>query len=96
MPMDKPAIIERNVTIGLLIVSGVVCVPLALLATIIFAHAPATANNPLVIFYPWSLIIVAWGGVWLLWRTGRWVPAWFVLIVLIVIYAYFWTTFELP
>lgn len=91
MRMDALISIGRNITAGLLIVSGVVCIPLALLASALFA-----ANNPLAIFYPWSLIIGAWGAVWALWRAGRWIPACIVLIILIGFYLYFWFTLELP
>jgi hypothetical protein len=91
MRVDALMSVGRNITTGLLIVSGVVCIPLALLASAVFA-----ANNLLAIFYPWSLIIGGWGAVWALWRTGRWIPASVVLMILISFYLYFWFTLELP
>ena len=91
-----PVSIGRNVTAGLLIVSGVICIPLALLASALFAHAPNYAHNPVAFLYPWLLIGGTWGAVWPLWRAGRWTPACILLIILIGIYLYFWFNLELP
>jgi hypothetical protein len=83
--MEYSVSIGRNITIGLLIVSGLFCVPLAIFASALFAHAP----NRLAFFFPWLLIIGTWGAVWLLWKVQHWIPACVLLTILISIYLYF-------
>ena len=93
--MDGYAVsIGRNITVGLLIVSGVFCPPFAFLASRLLAHAPNFTQYPLAFLYPWLLIVGTWGAVWPLWKVERWIPACVIITILISIYLYFWYDLE--
>lgn len=84
------------ITGGLLVVSAIVCTPIALLTLAFLFYAPDRAPRPLEFLYPSLLIIGTWIGVALLWRAQRWISACVLLAILIGVYLYWWSTLELP
>jgi hypothetical protein len=91
--------IARIITFGMLVVSAIVCIPLALLYSALIAHA-LNAVSPLdgfyYFFYPWLLIGGTWIAVWLLGKYKHWIAACILLAILVGIYLYWWSTLELP
>jgi hypothetical protein len=80
----------RSITFGMLILSGLVCLPFAALATCLLLHA-----NQLAALSPWLLISATWLVVWLVWRAKLWLVACFLLGALIAVFTYGWIILEL-
>jgi hypothetical protein len=85
----------KIVTLVLIAASLVVCVPLACLDFALLIHAPNLSARPIA-FCPSVLIFGAWFAVWWAWRKEHLLIGCLVLSVLLGIFAYGWSTFDVP
>jgi len=80
----------RSITLGMMILSALVCLPFAAFATYLLLHA-----NQLAALSPWLLILGTWLVVGLAWRANLWLVACFLLAALIAVFTYGWIIIEL-
>jgi len=88
-------LVGKIITLVMIAVSVVLCVPLANIYFALLINAPNQSARP-VAFFPWLLLIGTWFAVWLQWRAERWLIACLLLAILLGIVGYGWLTLELP
>jgi hypothetical protein len=92
---DAQLAVGKIITCLLIVASAIVCVPYALLFSMLFLSAPDPSAR-VAASYPWLVIFGTSYVVWLAWREQRWWIAWLCLAALLGVATYGWLTLELP
>lgn len=95
MTKETRGVVGKIVTLVLGVASVVVCFPYAFLAFALLIHAPNQWAR-LFAFCPLLLIFGAYFAVGWAWKKERWLGACLVLAALLGLFAYGWSTLELP